>query len=454
MTPYKILFTDTVDPFSEVENRYPPLGPGYLTSYLKNHDPDQSYEFNYVNALTEKNIEDFSPDIIAITAVSQNYERAKKYASLAKDFGKLVIIGGVHISSLPTTLTDQMDIGIIGEGEQTFFEIIKTLSRSNSFDKKKIENIPGICYHKNGILILTGKRDFLKENEIPHPIRTLTGYRTHDYIFSSRGCPYRCRFCASSRYWDKVRWLAPEFVIEEICDMLDNGAKMISFYDDLFIANKPRLEKIANLIDQQRINKRIKFTCSARANLIDEKTVGYLKKMNVVSVGLGLESGNQRILNYLKGDNVTLEDNRRAISLLNHAGIQANASFIIGSPDETIEEMLDTYQFIRDNGLSFADVYILTPFPGTPVWDYAKEKGYVSDNMDWNNLNINFERNSKSAIILSEKLDRETIIQIYKKFRRLRMYKILIALPKSPWLKDVPKMLVFLAKVHLRRLFS
>lgn len=452
--PYKILFTDTVDPLSEVENRYPPLGPGYLASFLKIHDQDQSYEFNYVNTLTGKTLQEFDPDIVAITAVSQNYERAKKYALLAKEYGKPVIVGGVHISSLPETLTEKIDIGILGEGEQTFYEIIKVLSKSESFDKKLIETIPGICYHENGRLIITGKRDLLTENEIPHPFRDLTGYREHDYIFSSRGCPYRCRFCASSRYWGKIRWLSPEFVVEEICEMLDNGVKMISFYDDLFIANKTRLKKIADLIDQKGINKKIKFTCSARANLIDENTISYLKKMNVVSVGLGLESGNQRILNYLKGDTVTLEDNTRAVSLLNQAGIQANASFIIGSPDETVDEMLDTYHFIKNNGLSFVDVYILTPYPGTPIWDYAKDKGHVSENMDWDILNINFERNSQSAIILSEKLDRRTIIQIYNKFRRLRMYKMITALPKSPWIRDVPKMLLFLIMARFRRLLK
>ena len=454
MPPFRILFTDTIDLTAEVENRYPPLGPGYLCAYLITHDPDTAYEFRYVPSLTEDQLNSFNPDIVAITSVSQNYERAKEYARLAKRHNKIVIAGGIHISSLPSTLSDAMDIGIIGEGEQTFFEVIRSLSKDRTFNKSEIGKIQGICFHENDPVRISDKRELIDEKDIPHPLRSLTGYREHDYIFSSRGCPYRCRFCASSRYWKKIRWLSAEFVVEEIRELIQNGVKMISFYDDLFIANKPRLEQISRLIEEEGINKKVKFTCSARANLIDETTIACMKRMNIVSVGLGLESGNQRVLNYLKGDNVTVEDNLNAVQLLNQAGIQANASFIIGSPDETVDEMLDTYNFIKNNPLSFADVYILTPYPGTPIWDYAKERGFVSDSMDWNILNINFEKNKQSAIILSETVNRETIIKIYNKFRRLRLMKIILALPRSPWLRDVPKMVAFYTISWFRRMFA
>jgi len=449
---YKILFTDTVDPSSEVENRYPPLGPGYLASYLKKHDPDQFYEFKYVNTLTKSILLDFKPNLVSITSVSQNFERAKKYAEIAKESGLIVIIGGIHISSLPQSLTEHMDLGIIGEGEKTFFEIVSNLSRTPVFNSENFKKIKGICFHENEQIIVTDNRDLLNDNDIPHPMRDLTGYKEHDYIFSSRGCPYKCRFCASTRYWGKIRWLSPEFVIEEICEMMNNGVTMITFYDDLFIANKPRLKKIADLIDEKGINRHIKFICTARANLIDEDTIHYLKKMNVVSVGLGLESGNERVLNYLKGDSVTVNDNKNAVALLSKAKIQANASFIIGSPDETLEEINDTYNFIKHNKLSFTDVYVLTPFPGTPIWDYAKTRGLVSDEMNWEILNVNFEKNFNSAIILSEKVDKATIVRIYKKFRLLRLYKILIALPKSPSIRDVPKILLFYLKMQIRRI--
>jgi radical SAM superfamily enzyme YgiQ (UPF0313 family) len=440
---YKILFVDTIDLLSDFENRYFPLWPGYLIAGLKKFDPDQSYEFGYVKTLSVPIIKNFKPDVVVISSVSQNFERAKQFAKLAKESDIFVIIGGIHISFLPTTLTEHMDVGIIGEGEKTFSELINILSRTDIYSKNVIKNIKGICYYEQGQLIITDKQEILKDSEIPHPFRMLVGSRKHDYIFSSRGCPFKCVFCSTCRYWGSTRWLSPEFIIEEIYELMKNDVKIISFYDDLFIGNKPRLKEIADLIDQKGINKKIQFTCSARANLIDDETIGYLKKMNVVAVGLGLESGNQRILRYLKGENIGVEDNKKAVCLLHNANIQVNASFIIGSPDETIEEMLDTYNFIKNNKLSFTEIFLLVPFPGTPIWDLAKDRGLVSDNINWDVLNSNFEKNMKSAIILSTKLTRKEIIKIYKKFRRLRFYKAIIALPKSPLKIDALQMIIF-----------
>jgi radical SAM superfamily enzyme YgiQ (UPF0313 family) len=175
--------------------------------------------------------------------------------------------------------------------------------------------------------------------------------------------------------------------------------------------------------------------------------------MGVVSVGMGLESGNPRILYYLKGKTITIEDNRRAIELLTSAGIKANASFIIGSPDETEKEMMDTYDFIRKSKLSFVDIYVLTPYPGTPVWDFAKSRGLVSDDMDWSKLNVNFDVNHANAIILSESLSRERLYQIYRKFRRQRLVRNIRSLITHPMLLDLPKVAIGTVKEKVVRFF-
>jgi len=209
--------------------------------------------------------------------------------------------------------------------------------------------------------------------------------------------------------------------------------------------------RVLKLVEQSGLAEKIKFTCSCRSNLVTEDIVADLKRMGVVSVGMGLESGNPRILHYLKGKKVTIEDNRRAIELLTSAGIKANASFIIGSPDETEKEIMDTYDFIRKSKLSFVDTYVLTPYPGTPIWDFAKSRGLISNDMDWNKLNVNFEVNHTNAIILSETLTRERLYQIYKKFRRQRMIRNIRSLITHPMLLDLPKVALGTIKEKVAR---
>lgn len=453
----KILFINAINPESEIETRYTPLGILYLSASLKKALPVGTFEVKLVNKDIEKNLQSFKPDIVGITVVSQNFNHAIRHAKLVRKKGLPTIIGGVHISMIPECITEDMDVGCIGEGELTIVELMKVFLEHKSFPPDELEKIDGIVFWKNGKRIKSPHRTAIKEMDqiIPHPDRTLEGPVKHAYVFSSRGCPYRCVFCASSRYWNQVRFFSPEYVFAEVENLVNkSGAKMISFYDDLFVANKKRLHDIAILMEQSGLSKKIKFTCSCRSNMVNEDIVADLQRMGVVSVGLGLESGNPRILNYLKGKTVTIENNRHAVKLLTSAGIKANASFIIGSPDETETEMMDTYNFIRKNKLSFVDIYVLTPYPGTPVWDFAKSCGLVSDHMDWDRLNVNFEVNHPNAIILSKTVSRKRLYQIYKKFRRQRLIRNIRSLITHPMLLDLPKVAFGIAKENLVRFFS
>lgn len=451
----KLLFINAIDPRSEIETRYTPLGIPYLSASLKKAFQKGTFEIKLVNKDIEKNIKSFRPDIVGITSVSQNFNFAIKYAKLARRFGLPIIVGGVHVSIIPESLTKDMDVGCIGEGELTVVELMKVFLEYNAFPADELEKLYGIVFWKNGELIKTKPSPLIKDMDqlIPYPDRSLEGPVKHSYVFSSRGCPFRCVFCSSSRYWNQVRFFSPEYVFSEIKRLTkEANMRMISFYDDLFVADKKRLNEIATLIEKSGLSKIIKFTCSCRSNLVTEDTVADLKRMGVVSVGMGLESGNPRILNYLKGKTVTIEDNRRAIELLSSVGIKANASFIIGSPTETEEEMMDTYDFIRKSRLSFVDIYVLTPYPGTPVWDFAKSRGLVSNDMDWDRLNINFEISSANAIILSETMSRKKLYQIYKKFRRQRLVHNIRSLMTHPMLLDLPKVASGTAKEKIVRL--
>ncbi len=457
----RLLFVNAVNAAAEVENRYQPLWPAYLSAYAQKILGPGQIEFRFMKAGMAKELDAFQPHIVSISAVSQNFNYAMEYAAMAKRHGAAVIVGGMHVSCMPHCMTPDMDIGCIGEGEQTFAELLKSYITYGTWNYQELRDILGIAFRDHGRLIVTQPRPLAASLDmLPHPNRSIIGYRPHDYMFTSRGCPYRCVFCASSRFWSNVRFASPEYVVEEIRELAENGVKTISFYDDLFVADKHRLRSLVELIVKNGLQRKVRFTCSCRANAITPDVVELLKAMNVVSVGLGLESGCEATLRYLKG-NVSVRENRTAIDLLKNAGIQTNASFVIGSPDETNDDIIKTYEFIRTSRLDFFDVYALTPLPGTPVWEYAKEKDLVSDVMDWSRLNVNFEKNSNSAVILSKTLSRQDLILLYRKFRKLRFRRILKSLPTSPWLRDLPKMIIMLlneklieAKLHCCVLFK
>jgi anaerobic magnesium-protoporphyrin IX monomethyl ester cyclase len=447
----KVLFINAVDAASEVENRYRPLWPAYLAAYAEHKIGVGRFIFRFAATSVEEELESFDPHIVAISSVSQNYNYAIDYAKMAKQSGAVVIMGGFHISCIPDCLTEHMDVGCMGEGEETFSELLQCYLASGRLNHRDLGDVKGIVYREDNRLVATPTRSFAASlDQFPHPNRSVIGYQKHDYMFTSRGCPYRCTFCASSRFWDSVRYASPEHVIEEIRELVDHGVETISFYDDLFVAHKRRLKRIADLIVSNGFHRRVSFTCSCRANAVTQEVVDSLKAMNVVSVGMGLESGCDATLNYLKG-NISVQQNAQAIGLLKKAGIQANASFIIGAPNETREEMLQTYRFIKDSRIDFFDIYTLTPLPGTPVWENAKKRGLVSDQMDWSRLNVNFEISADSAVIMSETMSRQELRTMYRKFRRLRLWRIAIALPTSPWLKDLPTMLIRLAREKISR---
>ena len=259
------------------------------------------------------------------------------------------------------------------------------------------------------------------------------------WFYANKVLVHNCVFCFSSRYWKKVRFFSAEYVAEELREMYAMGVRRANFYDDLMIADTARLAKLHDIIVKDPALSKMKFWLNARANTVTEETAEIMASMGVVSVGMGLESGNERTLRYLKGGSVSVEDNYKAVRILHRHGIGATASFVIGSPDETEEEIMDTYRFIQKSGLDFVDAFPLVPFPATPVWEEAKERGLVSDeDMDWNRLNVYWGKKG-DPIVMSRHLAREGMDRIYAKFQRLRLW---IAFKRAwfhPFFKEMVK---------------
>jgi anaerobic magnesium-protoporphyrin IX monomethyl ester cyclase len=441
--PKKVLFVSAATPYLKSENLIRPLWPAYLTAFAKKKFASQDIIFKYGSGDIDRLLRDNSPDILCISSVTQNYEYAEHYAIRAHAQKIPVIIGGMHISSLPSSLSKDMDVACTGEGEQTFVDLLSLYFDKGKFENEDLANIPGVAFHDGEAVATTPTRiDRPEIDDLPHPDRSITGYGRRGYVYTARGCPYTCVFCSCTRFWGKVRYASPAYIVEELHELIDHGAKVVRFADENFIANVERLRDLAALIDSEGINKKLKFSCWCRANNVTDEIVNLLKTINVVSVKLGLESGNNRVLNYLKG-NVSVEDNRRAVQMLHAAGFQVNADFLFGAPDETEQEIMDTYRFIKRSPIAFFDINIFSALPGTPVWDLAEKKGLVSGSrMHWGRLNYKFINDPLRAITLSEKLSHAQLLKIHKKFQRLRMWKSFLAIPRSPWLMEIPSILI------------
>lgn len=234
-------------------------------------------------------------------------------------------------------------------------------------DKKCLEEIDGLAFKKNEHVHLTKPRACIEHlDDIPSPDRdaikkmneiyllprktdVTKGFAKCTTMMTSRGCPFNCTFCSSIKMWKKARLFSAEYVVDEIEFLIKKyKTEVIYIVDDLFIISKERVKKITELIEQKGLNKKVKLSVFCRVNLIGEEILNYLKRMNVVHISFGFESGSERILNYLKKGAVTLKQNEDAIELCRKiGGIKVAGSFIIGSPTETKKDMQETLDFIK-----------------------------------------------------------------------------------------------------------
>lgn len=385
----------------------PTLGLGYIASYLRKY-VDQDLDIRILNYIPKdiSRIISFSPDIIGISAMTKQYTAAVRFAArLKQHINTPIIIGGVHITLAPDSFNSAFDLAVMGEGEQTFLEIIQCVLLYG-FDKGHLKEIRGVMLDYEGNILESRPRDFIRPlDTIPHPARDLFNMEfmfnpekpffghtkgRGTQMFTSRGCPYKCVFCSCSAVWGKPRFHSAEYVVEEMSLLIERyGVKHIRIHDDLFTVNVTRLRKLVTLMEERGIPEKVSFAVFGRADTLNEEICALLKRMNTEFIEFGMESGSQRILDILKCGLVKLHHLENAVRLCRKFKLSVGGFFILGTPGETEDEMLQTLNFIRKLQLDKFFSSVCTPLPGTTLWNRSVGNGLISGDMlhiDWDTL--------------------------------------------------------------------
>ena len=202
-------------------------------------------------------------------------------------------------------------------------------------------------------------------------------------MITSRGCPFGCIFCDKNIFGKSIRFHSVDYVMKEIEELIHKyRIKEITFEDDTFTVNKRRVLEICKRL--KRLD--LIYSIQSRADTLSKEVVKGLAESGCWQIAIGIESGDQRILNILnKG--ITLKQIRNAVKITEQAGIQAKGFFMIGNPGETIESINNTINFAKSLPLSAAMFTISTPLPGTIFYSIAKKYGEFRE-LDWSKYSM------------------------------------------------------------------
>jgi anaerobic magnesium-protoporphyrin IX monomethyl ester cyclase len=328
-----------------------------------------------------------NPRVVGVYSILSMKNSAIWFAKQLSHCSDLMIAGGPLPTTSPEIFLDDFDIAVIGEGEETVLNILKSLDNKNSLFK-----VDGIAYRKNekGPMVLTNPRKF-RENldSLPFPARDLFDHEAYQKYFrkhhsytitsmiTSRGCPFDCDFCSRPVFGKSYRCRSPANIADEIESIIPYNYDRIWISDDIFPINQKTGISTCDEIIDRKID--IDWECLCRADIMNREIAAKMKRAGCYRVFFGLESGNNGILKVMK-KRLSVEQAERAVRTIKSAGIKVGAFFIIGYPGETDETMLDTIKFASSLPLDYLSFTVPYPIPGTGL--FKKLKGEMT-NDEW-----------------------------------------------------------------------
>ncbi len=352
-------------------------------------------------AETITRIRAYNPDIIAISAITIQIDDAADTITALKAQGwrGKVIVGGPHASRIPLdTMTEfpQFDIAVQGEGEQVMVEIARALR-----DGDDISHITGIFSRSpDGSIVTAGQRPFIDDLSLLE-FPEWRHFKLDKYCASfrlksrriielsvsiNRGCPFNCIFCAKIM-GNKIRKRPIPLVLDEIERDADiYGARQILFTDETFSINRNAIVELCEGLISRGLNKKIEWIADTRPDTIDRELVTLAKRSGCFFMCFGADNVDDDKLEYLK-KGATAKNIFTAVRLCREAGIQTQANYILGLPDDTPQTIMRNIRGAVAVNTHFATFSILVPYPGTRIMEMAEtgEEGLRLLSRDWRN---------------------------------------------------------------------
>jgi radical SAM superfamily enzyme YgiQ (UPF0313 family) len=249
---------------------------------------------------------------------------------------------------------------------------------------KDHSDVIGTTCRKKAEIVRNPDRPYIENlDDLPipaHHLFPLENFRKYGTIVfpvsTSRGCTFWCSFCSAVRMFGrKYRMRSPKSVVDELEFLTKKfGAKQFTFYDDAFTVSQPRVQEICQEIQNRKL--KIKWDCETRVDMVTKELLQQMKNAGCLAVWFGVEAGSQEVLEAV-GKGITLDKTKNAFKMAREVGLMTIASTILGTPDETPESAWATVKFIQEIKPDDVGFYIATPYPGTPMYELVKEKGWL-----------------------------------------------------------------------------
>jgi magnesium-protoporphyrin IX monomethyl ester (oxidative) cyclase len=379
--------------------RAPPLGLAYIAAVLERAGhavkiiDSPTLGLDKSSFLSE--VKTWSPDVVGFTSLTPTAYKAYEAVKMIKEYDKdlPVIMGGPHATFMyEEALSNGVDVVVRGEGEITTLELVNVIGR-HGLNTEALRGVLGLAFKDGGRVVVTPDRPLIQDlDTLPPPARHLLPMEKYTvfnkpirvaHVMASRGCPYGCVFCTTSYFWGRrYRFKSAKLVADEIEEVVNKyKANTIIFTDDELLVNKKFVCELLDEIEKRQLD--ITFSFGSRVDHVEKELLQRLKKLGATAIYLGVESASQETLNRVN-KRITVEQAIRAFQVVKEVGMEAVGSFMLGFPWETIEDMKRTVEFAIKLNPTYAQFAIVTPYPGTPLYQEALRDGLIED-FNWEN---------------------------------------------------------------------
>lgn len=361
---------------------YPPMGLAELAAFVRIH----GYSVNIVDfSVPTTSVTDILDSEAKIVGVSTPCGLVKKSFELAsyikKNMKAIVVFGGYY----PTFCYDEcleskeVDLVVIGEGEAPLLGILNYLIKG----KGDLSKIPGIAYRQKRQVKANQRAYIPNLDSLPVPAIDLLPIKDYPRkarkrfmatLSTGRGCPFGCKFCSQSAFWErKVRFRSPKKVLQIINSFQEkHPINYIRILDDIFPMRPQEALEIAQALKE----KNLPWECQARIDIMDENLLRSLAKTGLDRIFFGIESGSPKIQRFL-GKKFGQSMIKHKISIARDEGVKIKVSFQIGTPGETRKDIDLSIDLARTLDVDDIALFVSTPFPGTPLHKVALKRNLI-----------------------------------------------------------------------------